>query len=102
MVADADDEVPVAEDLIFAAGTEATTVRPPERGEALPPIESAADYRTARDAWLDRFEREYFAALLEETGGRIGAVARRAGLAERTVYEKLKKLGLRKEDFRPR
>ena len=91
-----------AEDLIFAAGTEATTVRPPERGEALPPIESAADYRTARDAWLDRFEREYFAALLEETGGRIGAVARRAGLAERTVYEKLKKLGLRKEDFRPR
>lgn len=90
-----------AEDLIFATGVAASepTAAPPS--DPPPAIEVGLDYRTARDAWLARFERTYFEGLLTETGGRIGAVARRAGLAERTVYEKLKRLDLRKEDFRP-
>jgi len=34
------------------------------------------------------------------TGGRIGEAAGRAGIQERSLYEKMKQFGLRKEDFR--
>jgi DNA-binding NtrC family response regulator len=54
----------------------------------------------ARDTLLERFEREYLARLLQETGGSIGAVARRAGIDERTLYNKMRRYGLRKEAFR--
>jgi DNA-binding NtrC family response regulator len=54
----------------------------------------------AREALLERFEREYLARLLQETGGSIGAVARRAGIDERTLYNKMRRYGLRKEAFR--
>jgi DNA-binding NtrC family response regulator len=37
---------------------------------------------------------------LRETGGRVGETARRAGINQRSLYEKMKQLGLRKEDFR--
>ena len=45
-------------------------------------------------------ERQYLTALLRATGGRIGETARRAGINERSVYEKMKQLGLCKEQFR--
>jgi two-component system response regulator AtoC len=48
---------------------------------------------------LARFEREYIGRLLRRTGGRIGESASLAGVAERTLYEKMKRLGLRKDDF---
>jgi DNA-binding NtrC family response regulator len=38
--------------------------------------------------------------LLRATGGRIGEAAKRAGIQERSLYEKMKQFGLRKEDFR--
>ncbi|HEX5052753.1 MAG TPA: sigma-54 dependent transcriptional regulator [Planctomycetota bacterium] len=49
---------------------------------------------------VDEFERTYFAALLRECHGHLGAVARRAGLSARSLYAKLHRLGLRKEDYR--
>lgn len=58
-------------------------------------------YRDAREIVVDRFERRYFPALLEASGGRVGDAARRAGLTPRALYDKMKRLGLRKEDFRP-
>jgi DNA-binding NtrC family response regulator len=57
--------------------------------------------REARQGVLDAFERSYLSAHLAETEGRIGETARRAGIQPRSLYEKMRRLGLRKEDFRP-
>jgi len=58
--------------------------------------------RDARHKLLTEFERAYLAGLLEETGGRIGETATRAGIQPRSLFEKMKRLGLRKEDYRKR
>jgi DNA-binding NtrC family response regulator len=52
-----------------------------------------------RDA-LEELEHRYLHALLRTTGGRVGETARRAGIVPRSLYEKMKKYGLRKEDYR--
>ena len=39
-------------------------------------------------------------ALLRRTGGKIGETARLAGLQTRSLFEKMKRYGLRKEDFK--
>ena len=57
--------------------------------------------RDARQKLLSEFERAYLAGLLEETGGKVGETAKRAGIQPRSLFEKMKRLGLRKEDFRP-
>ncbi len=49
---------------------------------------------------VGNFEREYFTSLLTKTAGRIGEAAKISGMAERNIYEKLKKYGLKKEDFK--
>ncbi len=46
------------------------------------------------------FERSYLSALLERNGGRIGDTARQAGISERSLYDLMRKLNLRKEDFK--
>jgi DNA-binding NtrC family response regulator len=45
-------------------------------------------------------EREYLRGLLAETGGRLAETARRAGIAPRSLYGKMRRHGLRKEEFR--
>ena len=57
--------------------------------------------REVREALLSDLERQYIEGLLIATRGRIGEAAKRAGLQERSLYEKMKRFGLRKEDFRP-
>jgi len=47
-------------------------------------------------------EKAYLGALLRRTGGRVGETAERAGIQPRSLYEKMKEYGLRKEDFRRR
>jgi DNA-binding NtrC family response regulator len=54
----------------------------------------------ARQRVIDDFERRYLAAMLREEKGRIGPTARRAGIAPRSLYAKMRRLGLAKEDFR--
>ena len=56
-------------------------------------------YREARDHMLESFEHQYFARLLERTSGRVGEAAKRSGLSARSLYEKMKRLGLTKESF---
>jgi len=53
-----------------------------------------------REEVVTDLERQYLSMLLCETGGRVGETARRAGINQRSLYEKMKQLGLRKEDFR--
>ena len=57
-------------------------------------------WREVREALLREGERAYLTNLLRATGGRIGVTAKQAGLAERSLFEKMKRHGLRKEDFR--
>jgi DNA-binding NtrC family response regulator len=47
-------------------------------------------------------ERAYFTDLLRITRGRIGETARLAGITPRALYSKMKRLELRKEDFKPK
>ena len=54
----------------------------------------------AREALLGAFESSYLARLLVETHGNVGATATRAGIEPRTLYNKMKVYGLRKEDFK--
>ena len=54
----------------------------------------------ARAALVERFEREYLVRLLQQHRGKVGEVARAAGIAERNLYEKMKQLGLSREDYR--
>jgi two-component system response regulator AtoC len=67
------------------------------------PIDRAVDldrpFQEAKQALLERFEREYFQRLLQRHRGRVGEVARAAGIAERNLYEKMKALGLSREDY---
>jgi two-component system, NtrC family, response regulator AtoC len=54
----------------------------------------------ARQRLVERFERDYLTRLLREHKGRIGEVARAAGIAERNLYEKMKAYGLSRDDYR--
>ena len=53
------------------------------------------DYSSA----LADFETRYLKELLRKTQGNIEAAAREAGMNMATIYRKLKKYDLRKEDF---
>jgi len=51
---------------------------------------------------LEQVEKLYFKMVLKETRGRLGQAARLAGIHPRGLYNKLKRLGIRKEDFKGR
>jgi len=81
-------------------------------GDARSALPFAGTTRPLDAEWLDKplrvarrevaleFERRYLSALLSQTGGRIGETARRAGLSPRALFDRMQRLGLRKEDFR--
>ncbi len=53
-----------------------------------------------RSRLIQAYERQYLEHVLEQSGGRIGDTARRAGIDPRTLYNKMRSYGLRKERFR--
>jgi DNA-binding NtrC family response regulator len=57
--------------------------------------QAESDYAAA----LARFERDYLKGLLQKTGGNIEAAAREAGMNMATIYRKLKKYEIRREDL---
>ncbi|WP_145070530.1 sigma-54-dependent transcriptional regulator [Engelhardtia mirabilis] len=54
----------------------------------------------ARRRQVDAFERRYLEHHLRETRGTVGEVARRARINPRTLYDKLRRHGLDKADYR--
>jgi len=56
--------------------------------------------REVKSELVERFERAYLGNLLRRTVGNIGETARIADIDPRTLYNKMKAYGLRKEDFR--
>jgi two-component system, NtrC family, response regulator AtoC len=73
-------------------------------GAAAPPLAGAAEFSLplldARARLVERFEREYLTRLLRTHRGKVGEVARAAGIAERNLYEKMKAYGLSRDDYR--
>jgi DNA-binding NtrC family response regulator len=55
-----------------------------------------------RDELVERFERMYLEEHLEDTAGNVSETAQRAGIDPRTLYNKMRAYGLRKEDFKRR
>jgi len=53
-----------------------------------------------REAVVEELEKRYLQALLAETRGRVGETARRAGIDPRSVYNKMRRYGLDKTEFR--
>jgi DNA-binding NtrC family response regulator len=66
----------------------------------LPEAWLAKPLHEVRETFFSDLERQYIEGVLRATDGRIGDAAKRAGLQERSLYEKMKQFGLRKEDFR--
>jgi two-component system response regulator AtoC len=57
-------------------------------------------WRTARRTFLNHLEREYFKRLLESAKGHIGQTAKRANIQPRSLFDKMRRHGLNKEDFK--
>ena len=75
--------------------------RPAEAAPALAaPEEFSLPLLDARARLVERFEREYLTRLLRHHRGKVGEVARAAGIAERNLYEKMKAYGLSRDDYR--
>ncbi len=87
-------------------------VAPPARDVDTPPAPSAnatpqptdtdldRPWAEARHAMLQAFERTYLDHLLRATRGRVGEAAERAGIQPRSLFDKMRAHGLRKEDYR--
>ncbi len=63
-------------------------------------VDASLPLLEARQRLVERFEREYLTRLLREHRGKVGEVARAAGIAERNLYEKMKAYGLSRDDYR--
>jgi two-component system response regulator AtoC len=74
--------------------------REPAAAPAAPLADTSLPLLEARARLVERFEREYLTRLLKEHRGRVGEVARAAGIAERNLYEKMKAYGLSRDDYR--
>lgn len=65
--------------------------------QTTPAPTSSEDYAQA----LGEFETNYLINLLNSTGGNVEEAARQAGMNMATIYRKLKKYQIRKEDYLP-
>ena len=69
------------------------------------PLEDLADWidqpmEVGRLAVITNFEHQYLTTLLRRFQGNISSTARHAGVDPRTLYNKMRQLGLRKEEFK--
>ncbi|MFH2010268.1 MAG: sigma-54 dependent transcriptional regulator [bacterium] len=70
--------------------------------EGLPEAWKRMTLPQVREQVLQQTERAYLSMVLRESQGRIARAAARAGIHPRGLYDKMKQLGLRKEDFKRR
>jgi len=69
-------------------------------GDPLPGAWLERPWGEVRAEALERLEARYMDGLLRRTGGRIDETARLAGMDPRSVHAKMKRHGLRKENYR--
>ncbi|BCS98857.1 hypothetical protein DSLASN_44890 [Desulfoluna limicola] len=68
--------------------------------EALPKAWRGKSLSEVKKEVFDEVERLYISSILKETKGRVGEAATLAGVHPRGLYGTMKRLGLRKEDFK--
>ena len=56
---------------------------------------SRCPYHEAKDAWIDRFERGYVDAILEQSGGNVSKAARDAGVDRRHLQRLMARFGIK-------
>ena len=66
----------------------------------LPHAWRSQSWKLVREGILAAGERAYLVAVLSEAKGRVGDAAKRAGMSPRALFDKMRRHGLRKEDFR--
>ncbi|XXY20028.1 sigma 54-interacting transcriptional regulator [Sorangium sp. So ce216] len=97
--------------VVLGEGAAIRATAPAERSAA-PPADAAAPapadpappaaaniempFKEAKDAIIDRFERDYLAALLEWSNGNVSRAARKAGLDRMYLHRLLQRHGLRR------
>ncbi len=54
--------------------------------------------RDAKALMLERFEQTYLRLMLEQTNGNVAEAARRAGVARRTLFRTIRRVGMRDDD----
>lgn len=69
-------------------------------GAAVANAPLADSLRVVRRQAIDAAERAYLTGLLRQTGGKVGETARRAGVTARALSARMRRFGLRKEEFR--
>jgi DNA-binding NtrC family response regulator len=75
-----------------------------DAAQMLPRIESEwfeKPWSEVRARVLEETERAYVTGILEQSAGRIGEAAEKAGIDPRSLYEKMRRHGLSKDDFKP-
>lgn len=65
-----------------------------ESTEPFPGLSSNAGFKAAKEAWIERFEREYLSSLLSRCGGSLSAAARAADLDRKHLRKLVRKYGL--------
>lgn len=63
-------------------------------------IDVSLSLKKVKEQVIDQLEHKYLSELLMKKQGNINAVARSAQVDNKTLYEKMKRHGLRKEDFK--
>jgi two-component system response regulator AtoC len=96
--------------VIMAAGPELTDIPVgrtgpiaaggPGDGSDGPGVDLSLPFAHVRRLALEQVEQAYLRGLLSVHRGHLAAVARAARINDRTLYEKMREYGLRKEDFR--
>lgn len=74
----------------------ATESGPSDRSEGL----HALPLREARQQVVADFEKDYLTSALRRTQGKVGEAAELAGITPRSLFDKLKRYGIDKNDFR--
>lgn len=85
-------EVPVSTIFVDGAGSAEYDDIPEDKHPTL---------KAVRQQAVARAEKAYLIDLLRKTEGRINLTARRAGIEPRSLHGKMKRHGLRKEDYKP-
>jgi len=57
------------------------------------------NFNAAKQKLLEKFEREFFCARLQETQGNISEAARRCGMHRKNFIQKMQQYGIEKKDF---
>lgn len=86
------------EDVVLGDGVSRGSNAPVVVGGFGPQMKS---YKEEKKAVLERFERSYLNALLEEEKGHITRVAERAGLDRKNLWQLMRRHNLKSESFRP-